>query len=256
MINIINNNGYKLQTFCYNFNHFLNVALWIVVLEVTCIVLLINKRVFIFDSFWLNFLFFLTMQMNILLDYVNILVYANISLIYSCNLIAISMLVFTRFRQINKQFLSFASFLHFKFCQFSKIHTNTVKDVWRIDKVYGRVMFFLIINLTPVCAYISMTVFMGKISFSLLPFSSALFLGMFIVIFGLHFLTSQYSVAIHSHSKPLRHLNVNTKYRSPRDAIKVNHYIAKFSSKKRYGITYLNMGLISYSSFAKVTFGK
>lgn len=139
---------------------------------------------------------------------------------------------------------------------FYRLHTSTLVTIFSANVICGRVMLAIAVILPPANAFISMSLAMGKFDLHMVPFMGALVAGQLFGQFAIHWLSAQYTVYLHSHSKRLFTLNVKRACAKQNvillENLKTAHYIAKFMVVNRYGITYGTIALISMNTFGKV----
>lgn len=72
-------------------------------------------------------------------------------------------------------------------------------------------------------------------------------------LFGCHLICAMYTKKIHKSGPPdLLAANSRIKFHSLRMQFKVSHYIEKFHTQNRYGLTYAKFGLIDMKAFIRV----
>src|SRR5699024_4791962 len=82
----------------------------------------------------------------------------------------------------------------------------------------------------------------------------------YVVLFGFHLLAAMYSARIHKCCYRLLGRSARAQFSITKSAsnrglytkLKLAHHIAAFHTENRYGISYGEIGLISFESFAKV----
>ena len=108
------------------------------------------------------------------------------------------------------------------------------------------------INL-PTSTYLILSIATGRF-----PVITAIIFGnlvviQYIVFIFLHVMAAAYSNQIHKCRKRLFHYHaMNNLEISTRNRFKLSLYLTKFSTSKKYGISYASYGLMTFASFFKV----
>ncbi len=200
----------------------------------------------------------LTSQASLLNDYFAILVF-----IHACDLSVIVYLTFTtatffRLKVINRILKSPENNKNFKInpiilSSFYRLHTATLSTVITANIVCGQVLLAAVIVFPPANAYMTMSLCLGKFKSHVAPVFTVWLFGQLAGQFAIHWVSTLYTVHLHSHTKRLFSLGCTIdKKQSLISQLKHAHYIAKFMVVKRYGITYGSISLISMSSYGKV----
>ena len=168
--------------------------------------------------------------------------------------------------------------------KFMHFHTICLLEILSINQMFGSLLFhFLILN-TPVNAYLIISLINGKLELFQIYFVFMLGIGQFLGIFAIHWIGINFTQHIHKCTKPLIHCYLthmllrwknsliirkschntvithsNNKFEFKfylnqlRLQLKLNNYLFKFHTNKRYGITCGAIGLITFKSFTKVS---
>lgn len=143
-----------------------------------------------------------------------------------------------------------ASDLH----HFMHFHTQTLLVLVEYNRLFGHLLFSLIVFNCPQNTYLLMAVLLGQFGafpvFILLNYVLAQYV--FIVLF--HFLAGIYCKRIHKCRTQLYQLNATNEHNSLlsfRVKLGLAFYAEKFNTKRRYGISYGPFGLMSLASFVR-----
>ena len=123
------------------------------------------------------------------------------------------------------------------------------------NSTYGRGLFFYLVTNCPLSCIFVVVMFDDTLN-SMISFLILLYvLNQFIGLFGIHILVVTLNANIHKTSKRMIHLSIHDRkfFKFSRMKLKVHNYNVAFHTSKKYGITYSSFGLISFSSFAKVS---
>ena len=182
--------------------------------------------------------------------------FAIINITLSVIIFTFSLVIFTRLKQADQLLKTRSNFKESHFCKFATFHSQTLVLVTAGNGYFGSLLMTFFLIYMPNNAYMSVQLIGGKY-----PLISGFIIGNahafeYVAAFGFHALCSVYSSRLHRCSKLLLHLqtvNGAARLRSLPVRLKLAHYIEKFHTASRYGITYGSFcGLISYDSLCKV----
>lgn len=180
-------------------------------------------------------------------------------------IVAISTIFFVRLRQIEQQLTGeIKKNKAVKIHQFARNHNDTFVTMMAVNGYFGRLLFIYILLIIPMNVYSSMLLLSGQLGST--AFSNAFFIvlnlaeGTGFICF--HYLAAWYTKILHKscsrHLPSLMAKMARKSYLSApaivngRDQRLLHDYIVKFAlSKRRYGITYSNFGLVSFFTFTK-----
>ncbi|KAH9403229.1 hypothetical protein TYRP_015109 [Tyrophagus putrescentiae] len=173
-----------------------------------------------------------------------------------------TLVVFTRLRQANSLLLLSQSFTSKQsaqqslslevFLRFASFHTKTLALITAGNGYFGSLLVYFLLIYLPMNAYLSIQIALGSFP----PFPTFIYCNVhafeYTYIFGFHFLCTFYTAKIHQCAPRLLHYSsVREQFRSLPAKLKLAHYIEKFHTDRRYGITYGDFGLVSFESLFK-----
>lgn len=166
----------------------------------------------------------------------------------------VTLTMFVRFNNVNEILISKKRALLSNTYYFINAHHQSFYWITIINKSYGHILVFFLLANFPMNMFIFKTLFIDhlKLSNSMKIALSFMFTEQMFGFFAIHWICAMYSNKIHKSTKQLIHFNINHKYTSLYDLMKVSHYIYKFNTKKRYGINYQKYGLVTMNAFFKV----
>ena len=197
-----------------------------------------------------NLICFATSQLTIAHIYVNLIIlYVTFTLIF-----------FAKLRQVDN-ILKKPSRTFIRFTQvsiFMRHHTNTLRQVMIADGLISASLTMYMVMNFPANLYLIMFFFgvhnsqeeeryLGVYLFCLMLISTQLF-GYLII----HLVSAMYTRKLHNHSKILLQINARRQFNSLGSVLKLTFYIEKFHTKRQYGYTYFNLGLITMKTFIEV----
>lgn len=167
--------------------------------------------------------------------------------------LAFSLIFLLRLRQINA-LLKKKDFGKLDLYRFTYFHSQTLVHVLYVDRYFGSLLLGYTICIMPISAIIAMGLIRGQFAL----FSAFFFVSLLVFVYdgmiGFHFIASVYSSFLHKCRFQLLHWQVfitgDDRF-STRDRLHLQNYIQKVNVNKRYGITFRNVGLISFGSFTK-----
>ena len=135
-------------------------------------------------------------------------------------------------------------------------HTKCLISLLDINKVFGKILLFAIVVDTPISTFLIISIWHNQIlAITQLAFAILIINGQICTIFCLHWIGIKSSIQLHKCGKHLFAINVeNIKQNmlSLRMQLKLNYYLFKFHTNKKYGITYGPCGIATFRSFSKV----
>ena len=167
------------------------------------------------------------------------------------------------FLQLNQLFLLVDSkqIIKYRFSKRKQImklylthYHQILSRIFQSNKVYGMALVvYLLIN-CPINAYLLMTTLIGHIPRIQLLAITPFFLQQTICIFIFHFIATIYTKKLHRPVKNIIHIYIHCL--NPNEILmfrlRLSHYIETFHTKKRYGVTYGNYGLVTLAGITKV----
>lgn len=157
------------------------------------------------------------------------------------------------------------SYLLSRFFQF---HTRYLISICVLNEQFGAILVKLVLINTPVNAFTIISTLTRKGELILIYFLLVAIFAQSFFIFGIHFMAIHFSAQIHHCSKGLIRFNIsNLKLAADKATtrryvrfrltdvkmqLKLDNYICKFHTTKRYGITYGGCGLVTFQTFSKV----
>ncbi len=150
--------------------------------------------------------------------------------------------------------------ISFELHKFFHFHTCCLIEVCDINQMFGHFLLqFLLLN-SPVNAFMICSIVYGQVQYSQLSFVLTVILVQLFGNFIIHWLAILASTQLHKPARLLVTLYLNLfKYdqncfTNVRLQMKLNSYICKFLTRKRYGITYGALGhLVTFKSFTRVS---
>lgn len=177
-------------------------------------------------------------------------------MLWTMTVVMSTRIFFLKFTQVNR--LLHSSGLNNRFTlvalnRFTRHHTRTLSLLFEFNRFFGSSLLVFIILNFPQNTYLLMAITMGQFD----TFAALIFLNyvlcQYVFIVWFHLLAAMYSERIHRCRKRLFYLSSNKRlhHLTLRGRLRLALYILKFSTCKRYGITYGPYGLMSFKSFAK-----
>ena len=149
--------------------------------------------------------------------------------------------------------------------KFYHYHTNCLRQTLDINQIFGTFLAWFIVCNTPINALMIMALFYGMVDFAQGYFVFIVIIAQMCGLFGLHWLAIVISKKVHRFSKGMINIYLNfyrykiRQYRSIAESIqlvpqlKMDSYIWKFHTFKRYGITYGKVRLVTFQTFSRVS---
>lgn len=140
---------------------------------------------------------------------------------------------------------------------FMRHHTNTFRHIMIANELIGTMNTIYMVANFPCNLYLIMFLFVMKTEQK--TFLVTIFVTMIIAqqLYGyliVHRLSAIVTQRIHGHRKTLIHIYAHNHNRQPaKRLLRMSNYIEKFHTKKRYGYTYYNCGLITMETFIEVS---
>lgn len=184
--------------------------------------------------------------------------YGNMALFY----VTFTLIFFAKLHQVDNilkrpiksaiRFTQIAKFMHH--------HTNTFRQVMIANKLISALAtMFMALNF-PTNLYLMMFIFVlpdnrnHEKNFAIYLFCSMIVMAQLAGYLVIHVTSTMYTKKLHKHSKFMIQINMRQKFNFLGRSLKIAFYIEKFHTKKRYGYTYLNLGLITMKTFIQVKF--
>lgn len=176
-----------------------------------------------------------------------------INSIISTTGLSFSLIFLLRLKQINA-ILNRKNFSKIDLYRFTHFHSQTLVHILYADRYFGSLLLGYTICIMPISAILAMGIIRNKFTL----FSTIFFVSLLIFVYdgmmGFHFIASVYSNFLHKCRYQLLHWQVyitgNNRFLT-KDRLHLHCYISKVNVTKRYGITFTNIGLISFGSFTK-----
>lgn len=184
-----------------------------------------------------------------------VLLYGTIHILWALIFFTFTTTAFVQLGQINNLLFKKVSTSSDIF-RFTKLHTEMLLLIFAFDCFYGPGLFAFMVCQVPVNTYLLTKLLLGQFNRQ----AGVVFLNFismqFVAIVFFHVLGAYYVTKIHVHQK--RFFHISSQKRNNNVSLKalfgVNIYISKFAiTKHRYGLTYNNFDLMSFSSFSKFT---
>lgn len=136
-----------------------------------------------------------------------------------------------------------------------QFYTRTLLSTLNINIMFGKILLLVLLSCTPCNAFLTMILISANLS--TIHFISITFIILyeFLFLFGLHLVAVNYSKHIHRTGKTLLSVNVrlNSNYLSIRERLRLSSHISTRHTRQQYGITYGTLGLITFTTFFKVS---
>ena len=141
--------------------------------------------------------------------------------------------------------------------KFITLHTQTLLLIFQFNSLYSQLLFLFMGAQLPINTYLITRLMLSQFNIQ----TSVIFINFislqYICILFFHILSAMYCHRIHSCSNRLFHINANSLNKRDKGKLsasfKIDLYIAKFNTNKKYGISYGPFGLMTFNTFAKVT---
>ncbi|KAH9401871.1 hypothetical protein TYRP_017286 [Tyrophagus putrescentiae] len=204
-------------------------------------------------------------QLSLLTNNVALMVFIHAGSLVATVYLAFTMATFSRLRVINgllglpkglkKQGSQSMLLPPLLLNSFYRLHTATLVTITRVNVICGRVMLAVMVVFPPANAFITMSLTLGKLQPQVVPLFAVWLVGQLGGQFAVHWISAQYTVHLHSHTRRLLSLGCGGGRALGKHCLisrlKHAHYIAKYLVVRRYGITYGCISLISINSFGK-----
>lgn len=209
-----------------------------------------------------NFCVLITALFCYICDQLNSLTLLGTFQLTCIHLLLSSFIIFTRLNVLNERFTIMA-YLDVHFHRLSRAHVLTLVHICKCNEIYSNFIFMVVVVGIPCNTYFLVALFTKHLSTTTVIFFLAVLSSQLSSIFGFHYLLTKYTAKLHAHWRPLLRWYVHRSgysrstgfyhYLPLYDQLKANFKIETFlvKSKKRYGITYGSLTLVSISSFAK-----
>ena len=182
-------------------------------------------------------------------------VYINTVLFF----VTFAMIFFAKLHQIDNILRSKAALIRFAVVKsFMHHHTSTFRQVMIANRLISAMITMYMAMNFPSNLYLIMFFFVIPKSLGEEKNLGVYFFCLMLIciqLFGylvIHVISALYTNRLHNHSKLLIQINVRRRFNALSSILKMAFYIEKFHTKRRYGYTYLNFGLITLKTFIEV----
>ncbi|KAH9526224.1 uncharacterized protein LOC142597773 [Dermatophagoides farinae] len=182
----------------------------------------------------------------------------NVLIIVNILLVLFTYITFIKFSQIKSMLADWCKRYRYQHSRilwrFMIEHSRVFIIVCQMNRIYLPILVATILVSMPSSIYLIGTLFIKSQD---RPFLQKLIIFFMILqqwigLFGCHVICAFYTKKIHQSGPPdLLRANPRIKFHSLPLQLKVNHYIEKFHTKNRYGLTYAKFGLIDMRTFIK-----
>ena len=191
-------------------------------------------------------------EFNYLLFQIHVYIFAHCFIMIGLLLLIYVLVLIVKLNQLN-EYIDSKAFPLPKLLCFMKLHTQAVLEIIVINGKFSTILFLYLLSSVPSnLVNVGSLILVNVQNRQLLPFFGQL-AQQFLHIILFHLICSSLTTKIHQNSKRLIHFKTNYKFKSFHSEWKLMLYIEKFHTKKRYGLSYHNLGLISMHSFLKVS---
>ena len=189
---------------------------------------------------------------NSLLTNFYMIAFTMVNVTFTTIIFTFTLCMFIRLKQANKLFQN-SSLSPYKFGKFCSFHTETLTKIIAGNRYFGQMLLDFIVIYMPINIYCFTEMILGHFGLIATLICINVIAFHYLVLFGFHLLAAMYSARIHKCSYILMHWSARAQFsRQLGTRLKLANYICAFHTEKRYGISYGEIGLISFDSFAKV----
>ena len=192
-----------------------------------------------------------TLTVTLFANILNI-AFALVNIILSTIILTFTLCMFIRLKQANK-LLQNSKLSPYRFGKFCSFHTETLLKIISVNRYFGQMLLDFIFIYMPINAFALTQIILGRFGLMASFICINMLAFQYVVMFGFHLLAAMYSARIHKCSYWLLGWSARAQFGSAFAAkLQLTQYIFAFNTEKRYGITYGNIGLVSFESFTKV----
>lgn len=182
-------------------------------------------------------------------------VFTQIGILFAVISFLINIILFTRLDETYKRYIRpvVDGRTSARLALYFRRNVHTLKYLFSINQIYGPLLvMFLVANVPLNCSTLS-AIMLGKLNPTIALFTSVLVLGQLTAIFAIHVLTARVSKRLHSPMNQIVGRYVRAGKCPLRVQLRNALNIQTMQTKKKYGFTYGPFGLVTMSSFFKVT---
>ena len=189
---------------------------------------------------------------NWLLTNSYIIAFALVNITWSIIIFTFTICMFLRLKQGNKLLLN-STLSPYKFGKFCSFHTETVTKIIAGNRYFGQMLLDFIVIYMPINIFHFTEMILGRYGLMTKFLTVNILAFHYVTLFGIHLMAAMYSARIHKCRYWLLGWSARAQFGKRLDArLKLAHYISAFHTENRYGISYGEIGLISFDSFFKV----